>query len=217
MPHYPKPAEGSWTEHYPELGTAPVSYADSTSPEFYEREREAIFRRTWLNVGRVEQLRRKGSYFTRDIDSAGTSIVIVRGLDDEVRAFHNICRHRGNKLVWQDYPQDETNGACRQFQCKYHAWRYDLAGNLTFVQQEEEFFGLDKGDYGLASVRCEVWEGWIFVNFDDTDTRSNARCAAVCSGRGTRPISASPRCRRGSIRRVISTGVRTVSSSSRTS
>ena len=79
MPHYPKPAEGSWTAHYPELGTEPVSYDDSTSPEFYELEREAIFRRTWLNVGRVEQLTRKGSYFTRELDSAGTSIVIVRG------------------------------------------------------------------------------------------------------------------------------------------
>ena len=172
MPHYPKPAEGSWTEHYPELGTGPVSYDDSTSPEFYELERDAIFRRCWLNVGRVEQLARRGSYFTREIDAAGTSIVVVRGMDDEVRAFHNICRHRGNKLVWQDYPQDETSGACRQFQCKYHAWRYDLEGNLTFVQQEEEFFDLDKADYGLASVRCEVWEGWIFVNFDSSDTTS---------------------------------------------
>src|SRR5579871_482155 len=130
MPHYPKPAEGSWTEHYPELGTKPVSYDDSTSPEFYELEREAIFRRTWLNVGRVEQLARKGSYFTREIDAAGTSIVVVCGLDDEVRAFHNICRHRGNKLVWQDDPSAETKGACRQFACKYHGWRYGLDGSL---------------------------------------------------------------------------------------
>src|SRR5262249_484131 len=61
MPHFTKPDEGSWTEHYPELGTAPVSYADSISPEIYERERDAIFGRTWLNIGRVEQLPRKGS------------------------------------------------------------------------------------------------------------------------------------------------------------
>ena len=54
---------------------------------------------------------------------------------------------------------------CRQFTCKYHAWRYDLDGNLTFVQQEEEFFDLDKSRYGLVSVHCEVWEGFIFVNF----------------------------------------------------
>jgi phenylpropionate dioxygenase-like ring-hydroxylating dioxygenase large terminal subunit len=166
MPHYAKPAEGSWTQHYPELGTAPVSYDDSTSPEFYELEREAIFRRTWLNVGRVEQLPRKGSFFTKELDASGTSIIVVRGMDDQVRAFYNMCRHRGNKLVWTDYPGDETSGICRQFQCKYHAWRYNLEGECTFVQQEQEFFGLDKADYSLASVQCDVWEGFIFVNFD---------------------------------------------------
>jgi phenylpropionate dioxygenase-like ring-hydroxylating dioxygenase large terminal subunit len=170
MPHYTKPAEGTWTEHHPELGTEDVSYADSISPEFYELEREAIFRRTWLNLGRVEQLPKRGSYFTKELDAAGTSIVVVRGMDDVVRAFHNICRHRGNKLVWQDYPQVETSGTCRQFQCKYHAWRYDLEGQCTFVQQEREFFGLDKADYSLASVQCDVWEGWIFVNFDESNT-----------------------------------------------
>src|SRR5689334_4804131 len=57
----PKPGEGSWTQHYPELGTGPISYEDSISTEFYELEREAIFKRTWLNVGRVEQLPRNGS------------------------------------------------------------------------------------------------------------------------------------------------------------
>jgi phenylpropionate dioxygenase-like ring-hydroxylating dioxygenase large terminal subunit len=170
MAHFPKPAEGSWTEHYPGLGTDDVSYRDSISPEFYEREREAIFRRAWLNVGRVEQLSRVGSYFTREIDAAGTSIVVVRAAKDDVRAFYNICRHRGNKLVWQDYPAEETRGTCRQFTCKYHGWRYGLDGQCTFVQQESEFFDLNKSDYGLAPVQTETWEGWIFVNLDPTNT-----------------------------------------------
>ena len=172
MAHFTKPAEGSWTEHYPELGTAPVSYADSITPEYYERERDAIFARTWLNVGRVEQLSRKGSYFTRELHCARTSIIVVRGMDDEVRAFHNICRHRGNKLVWSDFPQEETSGVCRQFTCKYHGWRYDLEGELNFVQQESEFFDLDKSEYPLASVQCEVWAGFIFVNLDPDNATS---------------------------------------------
>ena len=136
MPHFTKPAEGSWTQHYPELGTAPVNYEDSISPEHYELERDAIFRKTWLNVGRVEQLPRKGSFFTKELDCARTSVIIVKGQDEVVRAFHNTCRHRGNKLVWNDFPQ------------------------------EEEFFDFDKADYGLAAVQCEVWEGFIFVNLD---------------------------------------------------
>ncbi len=149
MAHFPKPAEGSWTEHFG-LDTAPRSYEDSISPEVYELEREAIFRRTWLNVGRVEQLPRNGTYFTRELDAAGTSVIIVKDRGGEVRAFHNICRHRGNKLVWQDYPREETSGSCRQFTCKYHGWRYDLEGALTFVQQESEFFDLDMAKFGLV-------------------------------------------------------------------
>jgi len=172
MPHFPKPAEGSWTEHYPQLGTSPVSYEDSISPEYYERERDAIFARSWLNVGRVEQLARVGSYFTREIDAARTSVIIVRA-PDGIRAFHNICRHRGNKLVWQDYPGEETSGVCRQFTCKYHGWRYGLEGELTFVQQEGEFFDLDKADYGLAPVRVDTWEGFIFVNLDTDQSKAD--------------------------------------------
>ncbi|WP_019926858.1 aromatic ring-hydroxylating dioxygenase subunit alpha [Nocardia sp. BMG111209] len=166
MARWPKPPEGSWTQHYSELGTAPMSYADSISPEFYELEREAIFKRAWLNVGRVEQLPRTGSYFTKEIQVARTSVIVVRDGDGTVRAFHNICRHRGNKLVWNDFPNEEVSGTCRQFTCKYHGWRYGLDGALNFVQQEGEFFDLDKDSYGLVPVACDVWSGFIFVNLD---------------------------------------------------
>src|SRR5262245_12324365 len=166
MPLPVKPSEGSWTEHYPELSTGLVSYRDSISSEFFEYEREAIWKRAWLNLGRVEQLPRNGSYFTKELAVARTSIIVVRGLDGEIRAFHNICRHRGNKLVWQDYPREETAGTCRQFVCKYHGWQYDLDGACTYVQQEGEFFDLDKADYGLVPVHCDVWAGFVFVNLD---------------------------------------------------
>jgi phenylpropionate dioxygenase-like ring-hydroxylating dioxygenase large terminal subunit len=166
--HFAKPAAGSWTENYPELGTAPVDYTDSIDPAFFEAEREAIFKRTWLNVGRVERLPRTGSYFTKELPSAGPgmSVIVVKTKDGSIKAFHNMCRHRGNKLVWNDYPHEETSGTCRQFTCKYHAWRYNLDGELTFIQQEDEFFDVDKSQYGLVPVRCEVWEGFIFVNLD---------------------------------------------------
>src|SRR6266513_3333576 len=171
MPHFTKPPEGSWTEHYG-LGTGPISYEDSISPEHYELERDASFTRTWLHVGRVEQLPRAGSYFTREIVAARTSIIVVRGTDGEVRAFHNMCRHRGNKLVWQDYPNEELRGTTRQFTCKYHGWRYGLDGACTFVQQEDEFFDLDKANVGLMPVQVDVWEGFLFVNLDPDNTQS---------------------------------------------
>ncbi len=171
MARWPKPAEGSWTEHYG-LSTAPVSYEDSISPEFFELEREAVFKRAWLNVGRVEQLPRTGSYFTKELVAARTSVIVVKDKDGGVRAFHNICRHRGNKLVWSDYPQEETSGVCRQFVCKYHGWRYDLDGSLSFVQQENEFFDLDKDAYGLVPVHCDVWAGFVFVNVAEEPEQS---------------------------------------------
>ncbi|MDV6271858.1 aromatic ring-hydroxylating oxygenase subunit alpha, partial [Rhodococcus globerulus] len=166
MPHFAKPAAGSWTEQYPHLGTAPVDYTDSIDPEHYEAEREAIFKRTWLNVGRVERVPRTGSYFTKELAAVNTSLIIVKGADGTIRAFHNVCRHRGNKLVWNEIPGDETSGTCRQFTCKYHAWRYDLDGKLSFIQQEGEFFDVDKQDYGLVEVTCETWQGFIFVNLN---------------------------------------------------
>ncbi|MDT3440715.1 MULTISPECIES: aromatic ring-hydroxylating dioxygenase subunit alpha [unclassified Pseudofrankia] len=172
MAHFPKPSEGSWTEHFPSLGTGPVSFEDSISPEYYELERKAIFGHTWLNVGRVEQIPKTGNYFTKEIHAARTSVIVVRDTAGEVRAFHNICRHRGNKLVWQENPGVEVSGTARQFICKYHAWRYGLDGACTFVQQESEFFDLDKATLGLVPVRCEVWEGFIFVNLDDSGSTS---------------------------------------------
>ena len=82
----PKPGEGSWTQHYPNLDTGLISYEDSVSPEFYELEREAIFKRAWLNVGRVERLPRKGSYFTKELKVANTSIIVVRNADGGINA-----------------------------------------------------------------------------------------------------------------------------------
>ena len=162
-----KPAVGSWTEQYPELGTGLISYNDCTSSEFHELERRAVFQRVWLMVGRVEQLPRNGSYFTKELAVANTSIIVVRDLAGDVRAFHNVCRHRGNKLVWQDFPREPTAGNCRQFTCKYHGWQYGLDGACTFVQQEDEFFDLDKADFGLVPVHCDVWEGFVFVHLDE--------------------------------------------------
>lgn len=170
MPHFAKPDEGTWTEHYPGLGTGPISYRDSFDPDHWQAEIDSIFMKEWLCVGRVDQLPRVGSYFTKEFSWAKRSIIVVKdkGADGEpvVRSFYNVCRHRGNKLVWDDYPNEETSGFCRQFTCKYHAWRFGLDGSLQFVQQEEEFFDLDKDSLGLVPVACDVWEGFIFVNLD---------------------------------------------------
>ena len=170
MPHFAKPAEGSWTEHYPELGTGPVSYADSISPEFYEQEREAIFGRTWLNVGRLEQLAKAGSYFTKELDAAGTSIVVVRGMDGEVaRVPQHLPSPRQQARVG-GFPARGDQRHVPPVHVQVPRLALLARGRPNFVQQEDEFFDLDKADYPLASVQCEIWEGFIFVNLDESNT-----------------------------------------------
>jgi phenylpropionate dioxygenase-like ring-hydroxylating dioxygenase large terminal subunit len=156
--------KGKFTPNYPQLGTGPVQYDDCISEQFFAAERQAVFNRTWLCVGRVERLPRPGSYFTRDLPGRLASIVITRDLDNGVHAFHNVCAHRGNKVVWQEHPQQETAGTCRAFSCKYHGWRYGLDGRVTHITNEEEFFDLDKSRLRMPPVHCEVFAGFIFIN-----------------------------------------------------
>ena len=165
-------AKPSWTDKYPELGTEPVSFDDSVSPAFYERERDAIFRRAWLNVGRVDDLPRNGSWFTKELVAARTSVLVTRGNDGDVRAFHNVCRHRGNKLVWTNSPREDACGTSRQFVCKYHGWRYGLDGGCTYVHQADQFFDIDQATLGLAPISCDVFAGFIFVNVDQEPRQS---------------------------------------------
>jgi phenylpropionate dioxygenase-like ring-hydroxylating dioxygenase large terminal subunit len=153
-----------YTNEYPELGTGPVNYEDATSPEFFEAERKAVFERTWLMVGRIERLPKKGSYFTREVPGKLASIVIARDADDKIHAFHNVCAHRGNKVVWQEHPQDETSGTCRAFACKYHGWRYGLDGKVNHITNEDQFFDIDKNKLRMPPLACEVWAGFIFIN-----------------------------------------------------
>lgn len=165
-----KPASGLWTDAYPELGRGPISLDDCVSETFYDKEIEHVFRKTWLYMGRIEQLPRPGSYFTRELAFANTSLIIVRGKDDVVRALHNICPHRGNKLVWKDDPFQETQGTAPLLFCRFHGWRYDLDGSLIAPSRKDLLLDFDADSCRIPAVHCEVWEGFIFINFDPNNT-----------------------------------------------
>lgn len=161
-----KPASGLWSDAYPDLGTGPISLEDSVCPEFYERERDQVFRKSWLWMGRVEQLPESGSFFTRELAVVGTSVILLRGEDGTVRAFHNMCAHRGNKLLWKDDPSAETKGKARQIRCRFHGWRYALDGSLIAPTRPELLRDFDPSTCRLAEIECDVWEGFIFINLD---------------------------------------------------
>ncbi|OCB14429.1 (2Fe-2S)-binding protein [Mycobacterium vulneris] len=163
---WPKPAEGSWTEHYPDLGTGPIPFRDSISAEFYAQEQEAIFKRAWLNISRVEETPDTGSFITRRIEAADASLLLVKDHDGTIRAFHNLCRRRGHTLVHPDFRATELRSTGAEFECPHCGWRYGLDGTLTSLPDADRFTGLDTADYGLVAVHCEVWAGFVFVNFD---------------------------------------------------
>jgi len=169
--HFEKPAPGTWTEAYG-LGKGMVSLRDCFDPEFYELEKEAVFKRSWLHMGRVEQCARPGNYFVKELKFLGVSVIVVKGMDDKIRAFHNVCSHRGNKLVWDEHPQKESSGMCRQFACKYHGWRFDLQGEINYVHNAPEFFDLSVEALHLPEIECDVWAGFIFINLEKEPRQS---------------------------------------------
>jgi len=165
-----KPASGHWTDAYPELGRGPVSLEDCVSREFYEQEREHVFRKTWLYVGRVEQLPEKGSYFTREMPFLETSLIVLRGKDGVVRAFHNICPHRGNKLLWRDDPFREVEGQATMLYCRFHGWRFELDGSLIAPTRRDLLLDFEPASCRVPALQCEVWEGFVFVNLNPENT-----------------------------------------------
>jgi phenylpropionate dioxygenase-like ring-hydroxylating dioxygenase large terminal subunit len=159
---------GTVTLEHPELGTAPIETDQNVSAGFFEQEREKIFRRVWLNVGRVDDVPKPGDYVVVELEVLRTSVIIARGHDQEIRAFHNICPHRGNKVT------RNCRGEANAFTCGFHGWVFDLKGHLSFVRDEEGFFDFNKAEYGLKPLAIGVWEGFVFVNADPQPRESLA-------------------------------------------
>jgi glycine betaine catabolism A len=128
-----------------------------TSDAIFLEERDRIFSSRWLCVGRSEQIPNPGDYFLAQVGIE--SIIIVRNNSGEVRAFYNVCRHRGTRLCQQ--PQGTFDHI---ISCPYHAWSYDLDGNLNAAPLMNEVDDFCKEDYPLHPIALEKWEGFFFIN-----------------------------------------------------
>lgn len=129
------------------------------SDEFWELEQRHLWTKVWVLAGRVEDAAQPGDFFT--FDGLGPPMVVVRGNDSVLRAYYNTCQHRGAPVV------RDTRGTARLLRCQYHSWSYDIDdGRLVSVPDERDFVDLVKDDRCLPAVRCEVWDGWVFVNQD---------------------------------------------------
>ncbi len=150
-------ARKSYPEGFPAL--PPVPAARYCDPAFFQLERQYVFGRNWLFVAHVDELPETGDVAL--LDQFKAPILLVRGEDRQVRAFYNTCRHRGAPLVREPRTKVKT-----RLVCQYHSWSYDLEGRLRGVPENENFQNLNKSCLGLGAIRCEVWAGLVFINFD---------------------------------------------------
>ena len=139
----------------PTLSLAAKYYTD---PEVFKLETNGLLARTWQFAGHASQLKESGDYFT--FDMAGESLFCLKGRDGEIRTFYNVCQHRAHQLV-------SGQGQTRVVVCPYHAWTYELTGELRAGPNIKAVEGFDKSSICLTSVRTEVFLGFIFVNLDN--------------------------------------------------
>jgi Rieske 2Fe-2S family protein len=134
------------------------------SDEAYELDKERVFYRTWVYVGRAERVAKRGDWMRVEI--ADESILVVRGKDEQLRGFYNVCRHRGSRLC------DDEQGQVRStFRCPYHSWNYALDGSLVttpMVEKDE----IDRPATSLWPVHVDVWAGFVFVNLSRDEPMS---------------------------------------------
>jgi len=129
-----------------------------TSNEFYDREVARIFMKSWVFVGRADEIVKPGDFFTVEI--AGEPLIIIRDSAGKLHALGNTCQHRGARLL-------SGNGNCgSHFSCPYHAWTYGTDGSLIGAPAMNTTRKFNKADWGLPEILLQTWEGFLFVNFD---------------------------------------------------
>lgn len=128
--------------------------------DFLQAEKRQLWTRVWQMACRVEELQRPGAYVTYDI--ADQSLLVLRGSDGEIRAFHNVCPHRGNRIL-------NGAGMVGRLVCNFHGWSWDASGRSTFIKDESDWHGcagMSKDNMHLAQVKVGTWGGFVFVNMD---------------------------------------------------
>jgi len=135
------------------------------SEEYARAEGDKLWAKVWQHVGRIEEIPEVGDYITYDIGN--DSILIVRTAPDKIKAYHNVCTHRGRKLVGTPVGGNQACGKTKGFVCNYHAWTFNLEGKATYILDKDDWKGaLTQECTSLAEVKVDTWGGWIWINMD---------------------------------------------------
>jgi phenylpropionate dioxygenase-like ring-hydroxylating dioxygenase large terminal subunit len=135
------------------------------SADYARTERDKLWRKVWLQAGRVEDIPEAGNYLTYDISD--DSVLIVRTAEGTIKAYWNVCPHRGRRLVDTPPGMRNARGKKTSFVCGFHAWTFDLAGQCTYIASQDDWGGaLREEDTRLGKVSVGTWGGFIWVNLD---------------------------------------------------
>ncbi len=148
-----------FTHNYGNLDTEPVPYFPYYDDGFFKLEVDKVFRRNWLFAGRESDIPAAGDYVVKYFPPLKASLIIARQQDGSLKAFHNVCPHRANRVEIAEC------GHKNRFVCSFHGWSFGLDGALRHVPDEGAFFNLDRGARSLKAVPVDSWMGMLFVNF----------------------------------------------------
>lgn len=145
-----------------QAATIPSSWY--TDQRIYDLELQSVFARSWQMIGLAERVAEPGQYLTCEI--SGEPIVAVRGNDNVLRAFYNVCRHHAAAVM------TEPEGKAAQLRCPYHGWTYSLAGELKGTPDFAGVCSFDRSMNGLVPIDIDQWQHWVFVRLENSDPKT---------------------------------------------
>jgi len=159
---FPDSLQATWQEYKRGFSLPGPLYGD---PRLLKLELEHIFGKEWIFAGSIAEIAKVGDFITLEVGKA--SIIVIRAAEKEVKAFYNVCRHRGAKICLSD------KGSCSKLRCQYHQWTYDLNGRLIHARDVGAAFKQE--DYSLGQIACEQVYGMIYINLSSTPSDSILR------------------------------------------
>lgn len=147
------------------VGPVTVPAEAYVSKDYARAEQGRLWRKTWLQAGRIEEIPEVGSFITYAIGV--DSVIITRTGPDEIRAYHNVCPHRGRRLIDTPPGKHHASGKRMSFVCGFHAWTFNLEGRCTYIEHRDDWQGaLSDARTSLGKVQVDTWGGWLWINLD---------------------------------------------------
>jgi len=156
-------------QRYRDLGRGPVSTESVTSAAYFEAEREAVFKRSWLMIGREHGVANPGDYLVKRIAPWNATVVVARDKQGRLHAMHDVCPHRGMHVCGKDQRGHRRGGT---FTCQFHGWVFGLDGRVLDVPDRDLYYDLDTTQLRMPPLAVDTWEGFIFVHWQAEPAQS---------------------------------------------